>query len=65
MHIHENFENYGVLEMVAVKFVHYCYHFSNRNLGNFSNQGYTFASMDSDLAFGNCLKHWLVHGDIP
>jgi hypothetical protein len=29
MHIHENFGNYGVLETVAVKFVHYCYHSSN------------------------------------
>jgi len=29
VHIHENFENYGVFEMVAVKFVHYCYHSSN------------------------------------
>jgi hypothetical protein len=23
VHIHENFENYSVIEMVAVKFVHY------------------------------------------
>jgi hypothetical protein len=37
VHIHENFRNYGVLEMVAVKFVHYCYHSSNWNLGDFSN----------------------------
>jgi hypothetical protein len=29
MHTHENFENYDVLEMVAVKFVYYWYHFSN------------------------------------
>jgi hypothetical protein len=29
VHIHENFENYGVLEMVAMKFVHYCYYSSN------------------------------------
>jgi hypothetical protein len=43
--------------MVAVKFVHYCYHSSNWNLGDFSNQGYTFVSMDSDLAFENYLKH--------
>jgi len=48
VHIHDNFENYGVLEMVAVKFVHYM-----------------FFNMDSDLAFENYLKHWLVHGDIP
>jgi hypothetical protein len=26
-------------------------------LGDFSNQGYTFVSMDSDLAFENYLKH--------
>jgi hypothetical protein len=37
VHIHEDFKNYGVLEMVAVKFVHYCYHSSNKNLGDFSN----------------------------
>jgi len=42
VHIHENFENYGVLETVAVKFVHYCYHSSNWNLGDFSNQGCMF-----------------------
>jgi hypothetical protein len=24
-----------------------------------------FASMGYDWAFGNCLKHGLVHGDIP
>jgi hypothetical protein len=65
VHIHENFENYGVLEMVAVKFVHYCYHFFNWNLDDLSNQGYTFASMDHDLAIENCLKHWLVHKEIP
>jgi hypothetical protein len=65
VHIHENFRNYGVLEMVAVKFVHYCYHSSNRNLGDFSNQGCMFVSMGYDWAFGNCLKHGLVHGDIP
>jgi len=29
VHIHENFENYGALETVAMKFVHYCYHSSN------------------------------------
>jgi hypothetical protein len=29
VHIHENFGNYGVLETVVVKFVHYCYHSSN------------------------------------
>jgi hypothetical protein len=29
VHIHENFENYGVLEMVAMKFVHCCYYSSN------------------------------------
>ena len=65
VHIHENFKNYGVLEMVVVKFVHYCYHSSNWNLDDFSNQDCTFASMDHDLAIENCLKHWLVHEDIP
>jgi hypothetical protein len=29
VHTLENFGNYGVFETVAVKFVHYCYHFSN------------------------------------
>jgi len=29
VHIHENFEDYGVPEMMAVKFVHYCYHSFN------------------------------------
>jgi hypothetical protein len=29
VHILENFENYGGLEMVVVKFVHYYYHSSN------------------------------------
>jgi hypothetical protein len=65
VHIHENFENYVVLEMVVVKFVYYCYYSLNWNLDDLSNQGYMFASMGYDLAFGNCLKHWLVHGDIP
>ena len=65
MHIHENFRNYGVLETVVVKFVHYCYHSSNWNLGDFSNQDCMFTSMGYDWAFGNCLKHWLVHGSIP
>ena len=45
VHIHENFENDGVLETMVVKFVYYCYHYSNWNLGDFSNQGYTFVSM--------------------
>jgi hypothetical protein len=65
VHIHENFRNYGVLETVAVKFVHYCYNSSNSNLSDFSNQGCMFASMGYDLAFGNSLKHGLVHGGIP
>jgi hypothetical protein len=29
VHILENFENYGGLEMMVVKFVHYCYHSYN------------------------------------
>jgi len=49
VHILENFENYSGLEMVVVKFVHYCYHSSNWNLDDFSNQGCTFASMGYDL----------------
>jgi hypothetical protein len=52
------------LKMVAVKFMHYCYYSSNWNLDDFSNQGYTFVNMDYDLVFENCLKHWLVLGDI-
>ena len=65
MHIHENFKNYGVLEVMAVKFMHYCYHSFNLNLSDFSNQGCTFGSMDYDLAFENYLRHWFVHEDIP
>ena len=65
VHIHENFGNYGVLQTMAVKFVHYCYHSSNWNLDDFSNQGCMFASMGYDWAFENCLKHGLVHGGIP
>jgi hypothetical protein len=65
MHIDENFGNYGVLETMVIKFVHYCYHSSNLNLGDFSNQGCMFASMGYDWAFGNCLKHGLVHVGIP
>jgi hypothetical protein len=65
VHIHENFENYGVLETVAVKFVHYYSHSSNWNLGDFFNQGYMFANIGYDWAFGNCLKHELIYEDIP
>jgi hypothetical protein len=45
VHIHENFWNYVVLETMTVKFMH---HSSNWNLGDFSNQGYTFVSMGYD-----------------
>jgi hypothetical protein len=65
VYIHEKFENYGVLETVVVKFVHYCYHSFNSNLDDFSNQGCMFASIGYDWAFENCLKHELVHGGIP
>ena len=44
-----DFGNFDIEELV-VKIVHDC-HFSNYNLGGFSNQSCKFGSMDLNLAF--------------
>ena len=65
MHIHENFRNYGVLKNGGCEVYVLLLLLLNWNLNDLSNQSCMYASMGYDWAFGNCLKHKLVHGGIP